>query len=530
MVASVSTDSDSTDEEEVESLVEEETVNRVGLNSSCDRVAPFSAPPVYHRRHDESVCRLPCNHFFCFSCMLKWATYSSTCPNCRCVLENLVEKYKNNDPPQPLWWEGCSELKQEEEENALQGGIEKIQQAEKSSSWEANEEIRPLFSVSSTETPEPLEAAPASADANPEIRTEEVLGNEGSRTSWVPLENETDSSILHPLVQPTPPALPNTTPYSHPFFMSTGTTTYSNATVLSSETDFSPSTSPAFPSYPPQDSRKANTFPSTMEPNSSLALVHSTSIEGTSGPREGGLPSLVRDTHESHLLFCSPNESHSPVMAEASEEKKMPQLLAPTTVLSSSGGFAGRRSMIDSDAEQLTGLKVLNEPEVLLAETGKESAVREVDHELSLSQPVASTLSSNQFASDFSTDMDVEAYGSGVKTVKRIRNSRRETPHAQLLSGSGSLHSSHVSLPQESVSGVAPNSSDLGSSLLSYRRARVPFLTNREVIAGHPPSDLSIFPRIRLGSERPGPNRLRVVYPVSPSTSSSQDVLEKRGQ
>eukprot|EP00796_Vickermania_ingenoplastis_P009119 gene9119-6409_t len=73
-------------------------------------------PEKYHRRHDVLVCRLPCNHFFCKDCVLKWVGYTSTCPNCRLVLQDLADKYSggDNSPSRPSWWHGTKEPEQVE--------------------------------------------------------------------------------------------------------------------------------------------------------------------------------------------------------------------------------------------------------------------------------------------------------------------------------------------------------------------------------------------------------------------------------
>lgn len=92
---------------------------------SDDEAEEKPAPPKYHRRHDVFVCRLPCNHFFCKECLLKWMAYTSTCPNCRLRLQDLAEKYGDTTgAAPPSWWKGASEPPEVEEVNEDDDDVE----------------------------------------------------------------------------------------------------------------------------------------------------------------------------------------------------------------------------------------------------------------------------------------------------------------------------------------------------------------------------------------------------------------------
>lgn len=69
-----------------------------------------AAETKYHRRHDVLICRLPCNHFFCKECLLKWMLYTSTCPNCRLLLKDVAMKYEEDASSRPSWWDGKKDV------------------------------------------------------------------------------------------------------------------------------------------------------------------------------------------------------------------------------------------------------------------------------------------------------------------------------------------------------------------------------------------------------------------------------------
>lgn len=92
------------------------------FSSSSSSVESSSSPPPppvsskYHRRHDVLICRLPCNHFFCRDCLLRWMAYTSTCPNCRLLLKDVAIKYVEDEASRPWWWEGKKDVVEVHEE------------------------------------------------------------------------------------------------------------------------------------------------------------------------------------------------------------------------------------------------------------------------------------------------------------------------------------------------------------------------------------------------------------------------------
>ncbi|KEG10841.1 zinc finger protein, predicted [Trypanosoma grayi] len=48
------------------------------------------------------VCRLPCGHMFDTDCLEHWFRRTRTCPNCRFLLQDVAQQYK--DVVAPVWW------------------------------------------------------------------------------------------------------------------------------------------------------------------------------------------------------------------------------------------------------------------------------------------------------------------------------------------------------------------------------------------------------------------------------------------
>ncbi|ESL10474.1 hypothetical protein TRSC58_01793 [Trypanosoma rangeli SC58] len=59
------------------------------------------------------VYRLPCGHIFDVWCLKQWLERTRTCPNCRFVLQDIDQQYK--DVVAPVWWRSAGENAEEQE-------------------------------------------------------------------------------------------------------------------------------------------------------------------------------------------------------------------------------------------------------------------------------------------------------------------------------------------------------------------------------------------------------------------------------
>ncbi|RNF20470.1 zinc finger protein, predicted [Trypanosoma cruzi] len=64
------------------------------------------------------VYRLPCGHMFDVRCLNQWLELTRTCPNCRFVLQDVDQQYK--DVVAPVWWRSAGENEEEEEAKKFQ--------------------------------------------------------------------------------------------------------------------------------------------------------------------------------------------------------------------------------------------------------------------------------------------------------------------------------------------------------------------------------------------------------------------------
>ncbi|ORC85392.1 zinc finger protein, predicted [Trypanosoma theileri] len=61
------------------------------------------------------VCRLPCGHMFDVPCLERWLGRTRTCPNCRFMLQDVEQQYK--DVVAPVWWHSGKDNEEEKEKN-----------------------------------------------------------------------------------------------------------------------------------------------------------------------------------------------------------------------------------------------------------------------------------------------------------------------------------------------------------------------------------------------------------------------------
>lgn len=130
------------------------------------------------------VCRLPCNHFFCKECLLKWMSYTSTCPNCRLVLGGLREKYSTTSSDmstkRPEWWHGTDGLEElescDDEESPIKMHFPQPPSVARDSSIVNPRHFRVADEGTSPPPPAPQESQPSFLAAIPSasIEAEEV--------------------------------------------------------------------------------------------------------------------------------------------------------------------------------------------------------------------------------------------------------------------------------------------------------------------------------------------------------------------
>ncbi len=73
-------------------------IRNKSITDGSGNVTEFQCSICYNFIDNNNISKIPCNHIFCSTCIIRWGSNNNSCPNCRTIIfkENNVNIENNN--------------------------------------------------------------------------------------------------------------------------------------------------------------------------------------------------------------------------------------------------------------------------------------------------------------------------------------------------------------------------------------------------------------------------------------------------